>query len=113
MTEEQIDDRKLIRHLAHALVHHDYIVIQCSEGFWSRLTGLRYQRQLYYSYSIGNAKRIEKIPSERHNLKFRRSNFIGKRPTMAILKIGHNNYNRQDILINQQMNPKNKKVIYY
>lgn len=113
MTEEQIDERKLIRHLSHALVHHDYIVIQCSEDFWSRLTGLRYQRQLYYVHDIGNVKRIQKIPSERHNIKFRRSKLNGKRPTMAILKTGHNNYDRQNILINQQLNPKNKEVIYY
>lgn len=113
MTEEQIDERKLIRHLSHALVHHDYIVIQCSEDFWSRLTGLRYQRLLYYVHDIGNVKRIQKIPSERHNIKFRRSKLNGKRPTMAILKTGHNNYDRQNILINQQMHPKNKEVIYY
>lgn len=113
MTEEQIDDRKLVRHLAHALVHHDYIVIQCSEKFWSRLTGLRYQKQLYYFYDIGKAKRIQKIPSERHNLKFRSSKFNGRRPTMAILKAGHNNHNRQDILIYSQMHQLNQEVIFY
>lgn len=97
---------------AHALVHHQHLIIQCSDEEWFKISGQDSEIRLHYFYDPYPNTRIHRMAPEEVNLNFRIRRMKINRPTVAIFKQGQDKWNRQDTAI-FSMHPKNKTIYYY
>lgn len=103
---------KLLKLVAHSLVHNNQIIIECSDYAWKRLTGQETVISLVIFHDLTNTHRLHRTIPKEFKVLTRINRKNGVRPLIAILKENDGDLVSHKRVL-QSLPPRNSKVHYY